>query len=115
MRNRHKTEMGESQTLHFTHSFASHGRLISLCSPFTEFEGIIPQKSHYVPRIPLTDILEATACFSNERKIGSGGFGDVYFGKSRDGAEWAVKRARGAMDKTLPIFQNEVFLPSSYK
>lgn len=70
--------------------------------------GVIPQKPHFVPRIPLKDIISATNGFSEENKLGSGGFGDVFRGMSTDGTKWAVKRAKMVTEQTLLNFENEV-------
>lgn len=60
--------------------------------------------------IRLDVIKEATQNFSNENKLGEGGFGPVYKGKLVDGKEIAVKRLSRTSGQGLREFQNEVKL-----
>ncbi|XP_052203592.1 cysteine-rich receptor-like protein kinase 25 isoform X5 [Diospyros lotus] len=53
-------------------------------------------------------ILAATAHFSDENKLGEGGFGPVYKGTLPDGREIAVKRLSGTSHQGLQEFLNEV-------
>lgn len=62
---------------------------------------------HY---IGLTTILAATNNFSNENKLGEGGFGPVYKGKLPNGKEVAVKRLSLRSSQGLEEFRNEVIL-----
>ncbi|KAK4770199.1 hypothetical protein SAY87_030731 [Trapa incisa] len=63
-----------------------------------------------VPFIDLEVILEATGSFSDENKLGQGGFGPVYKGKFPGGQEIAVKRLSSASGQGLGEFKNEVML-----
>ncbi|XP_024028013.1 G-type lectin S-receptor-like serine/threonine-protein kinase At4g27290 isoform X2 [Morus notabilis] len=54
-------------------------------------------------------IVEATNNFSNDNKLGQGGFGPVYKGKLKDGQEIAVKRLSKNSRQGLDEFKNEVF------
>ncbi|KZV31453.1 putative LRR receptor-like serine/threonine-protein kinase [Dorcoceras hygrometricum] len=60
--------------------------------------------------IPLTDIQEATASFSE--KIGKGSFGPVYYGKMKDGMEVAVKIMAYLSSHGTKQFMTEVALLS---
>ncbi|KAF7024641.1 LOW QUALITY PROTEIN: hypothetical protein CFC21_036954 [Triticum aestivum] len=55
-------------------------------------------------------ILEATSNFSEENKLGKGGFGPVYKGHFPDGTEIAVKRLDSHSGQGLMEFKNEVEL-----
>nr|XP_043625629.1 putative receptor-like protein kinase At4g00960 [Erigeron canadensis] len=55
-------------------------------------------------------IKEATNDFSEENKLGRGGFGAVYRGTLRDGQEIAVKRLANDSDQGDIEFKNEVML-----
>ncbi|PON81470.1 S-receptor-like serine/threonine-protein kinase [Trema orientale] len=54
-------------------------------------------------------IAEATNNFSDDNKLGQGGFGPVYMGKLKDGQEIAVKRLSKNSRQGLDEFKNEVF------
>ncbi|GAY58792.1 hypothetical protein CUMW_189640 [Citrus unshiu] len=54
--------------------------------------------------------LEATRHFSDENKLGEGGFGPVYKGILAGGKEIAVKRLSGSSGQGLQEFKNEVTL-----
>ncbi|KAJ9688916.1 hypothetical protein PVL29_014530 [Vitis rotundifolia] len=56
------------------------------------------------------EIKEATNNFSFENKLGEGGFGPVYKGKSRKGEEMAVKRLSKTSNQGPEEFINEVTL-----
>ncbi|KAL3742214.1 hypothetical protein ACJRO7_017662 [Eucalyptus globulus] len=58
----------------------------------------------------LSEIEEATKKF--EKKIGSGGFGDVFYGKLKDGREIAVKVLSNDSNQGKREFSNEVTLLS---
>ncbi|KAM0953255.1 putative protein kinase RLK-Pelle-LRR-I-1 family [Dioscorea sansibarensis] len=75
-----------------------------LRSFFTE----IATESAY--RFPLSEIDEATGKF--KQKIGSGGFGIVYYGKLKDGKEIAVKVLTNESFQGYREFNNEVSLLS---
>jgi len=55
-------------------------------------------------------ILEATNNFSEENKLGEGGFGPVYKGQFPDGIEIAVKRLASHSGQGFVEFKNEVQL-----
>ncbi|XP_054779056.1 cysteine-rich receptor-like protein kinase 25 [Prosopis cineraria] len=58
----------------------------------------------------LATIEAATNRFSNENRIGKGGFGEVYKGILPDGKEIAVKRLSESSRQGLTEFKNEVLL-----
>ncbi|XP_057986393.1 cysteine-rich receptor-like protein kinase 25 isoform X4 [Hevea brasiliensis] len=62
------------------------------------------------PMIPFNIIYEATKHFSDEAKLGEGGFGPVYKGTLEDGKEVAVKRLSATSGQGLQEFMNEVTL-----
>ncbi|XP_066162483.1 G-type lectin S-receptor-like serine/threonine-protein kinase At4g03230 isoform X2 [Oryza sativa Japonica Group] len=55
-------------------------------------------------------VLEATGNFSEENKLGQGGFGPVYKGRFPDGVEIAVKRLASHSGQGLTEFKNEIQL-----
>ncbi|CAL5086161.1 unnamed protein product [Urochloa decumbens] len=57
-----------------------------------------------------SELVAATASFLNENLLGSGGFGSVYKGKLRSGAEIAVKRLSSRSNQGLEQFKTEVQL-----
>ncbi|THG15956.1 hypothetical protein TEA_029915 [Camellia sinensis var. sinensis] len=63
-----------------------------------------------VPVFNLESILEATNYFSNENKLGEGGFGPVYKGIFLGGQEIAIKRLSSHLGQGLEEFKNEVVL-----
>ncbi|KAH9688864.1 cysteine-rich receptor-like protein kinase 10 [Citrus sinensis] len=63
-----------------------------------------------LPIFPLGLALEATRHFSDENKLGEGGFGPVYKGILAGGKEIAVKRLSGSSGQGLQEFKNEVTL-----
>ncbi|TVU05265.1 hypothetical protein EJB05_48423, partial [Eragrostis curvula] len=58
----------------------------------------------------LPQLLEATSNFSEENKIGEGGFGSVYKGQFPDGTEIAVKRLASKSRQGSTEFENEIQL-----
>ncbi|XP_044482993.1 cysteine-rich receptor-like protein kinase 10 [Mangifera indica] len=70
------------------------------------------QEPQEFPHFPLGIILEATHNFSNENKLGEGGFGPVYKGILVDGKEVAVKRLSRTSGQGLKELENEVTLIS---
>ena len=74
------------------------------------FEGERPVKSQDFPSVQLDLILEATKQFSEENKLGEGGFGLVYKGTLPDGKEIAVKRLSRNSGQGLQEFKNEISL-----
>ncbi|XP_044482991.1 cysteine-rich receptor-like protein kinase 10 isoform X3 [Mangifera indica] len=69
-------------------------------------------ESQEFPHFPLGIILEATQNFSDENKLGEGGFGPVYKGILVDGKEVAVKRLSRTSGQGLKELKNEVTLIS---
>ncbi|KAG2700851.1 hypothetical protein I3760_06G016900 [Carya illinoinensis] len=57
---------------------------------------------------PYSELQEATNNFDNEKELGDGGFGTVYYGKLRDGREVAVKRLYEHNCRQVQQFINEV-------
>ncbi|KAL6654295.1 hypothetical protein ACP70R_007760 [Stipagrostis hirtigluma subsp. patula] len=55
-------------------------------------------------------VLQATGNFSEENKLGQGGFGPVYKGRFPDGTEVAVKRLASHSGQGLKEFKNEIHL-----
>ncbi|OAY25998.1 cysteine-rich receptor-like protein kinase 10 isoform X3 [Manihot esculenta] len=60
--------------------------------------------------IPFDKVYDATKHFSDETKLGEGGFGPVYKGLLEDGREVAVKRLSRTSGQGLQEFMNEVTL-----
>ncbi|GKC87472.1 G-type lectin S-receptor-like serine/threonine-protein kinase, partial [Tanacetum coccineum] len=60
----------------------------------------------------VASIMAATNDFSNENKLGQGGFGPVYKGKLSDGREVAIKRLSKTSGQGLVEFKNELILIS---
>ncbi|KAK1421235.1 hypothetical protein QVD17_23420 [Tagetes erecta] len=56
----------------------------------------------------LAQVLKATKDFSNENKLGEGGFGSVYMGILDDGREIAVKRLSKSSGQGINEFKNEL-------
>ncbi|KAK3188284.1 hypothetical protein Dsin_027845 [Dipteronia sinensis] len=65
-------------------------------------------ESQDLPLFPLELTVEATQNFSDQNKLGEGGFGPVYKGVLADGQEIAVKRLSGTSGQGLREFKNEV-------
>ncbi|XP_058072824.1 cysteine-rich receptor-like protein kinase 10 [Magnolia sinica] len=68
------------------------------------------EQTQELPLIDLVTIQAATNNFSDENKLGQGGFGPVYKGKLSDGKEIAVKRLSRSSGQGLEEFKNEVTL-----
>ncbi|XP_023900533.1 G-type lectin S-receptor-like serine/threonine-protein kinase At4g03230 isoform X1 [Quercus suber] len=68
------------------------------------------EKGIYVPFYDLESIRVATNNFSDENKLGQGGYGPVYKGKLPSGQEIAVKRLSSVSGQGLQEFKNEVVL-----
>ncbi|GAY54127.1 hypothetical protein CUMW_154280 [Citrus unshiu] len=68
------------------------------------------EESQEFPLFPLHLAVQATQHFSDENKLGEGGFGPVYKGKLADGKEIAVKRLSRTSGQGLQEFKNEVTL-----
>ena len=69
------------------------------------FSEVATETAH---RFSLSEIEDATGKF--ERKIGSGGFGIVYYGRLKDGKEIAVKVLTNDSFQGIREFLNEVAL-----
>ncbi|XP_076926284.1 G-type lectin S-receptor-like serine/threonine-protein kinase At4g03230 [Bidens hawaiensis] len=63
-----------------------------------------------VPYFELETIIDATNDFSEENRLGQGGFGPVYKGRLPEGEEIAVKRLSSLSGQGLQEFKNEVTL-----
>ncbi|KAK7322484.1 hypothetical protein VNO77_25865 [Canavalia gladiata] len=63
-----------------------------------------------LPFFDLATISNATNGFSNDNKLGEGGFGPVYKGRLSDGREIAVKRLSRSSNQGMKEFKNEVIL-----
>ncbi|XP_059456161.1 G-type lectin S-receptor-like serine/threonine-protein kinase At4g27290 isoform X2 [Corylus avellana] len=63
-----------------------------------------------LPMFDLAAIANATDNFSNNKKLGEGGFGPVYKGKLADGRDIAVKRLSKNSKQGLNELKNEVIL-----
>ncbi|XVE92604.1 hypothetical protein REPUB_Repub01dG0112600 [Reevesia pubescens] len=61
-----------------------------------------------LPIFSYSELVEATNNFDDEKELGDGGFGTVYYGKLRDGREVAVKRLYEHNYRRLEQFINEV-------
>ncbi|XP_030929148.1 G-type lectin S-receptor-like serine/threonine-protein kinase At4g03230 isoform X1 [Quercus lobata] len=68
------------------------------------------EKGIDVPFYDLESIRDATNNFSDENKLGQGGYGPVYEGKLPSGQEIAVKRLSFVSGQGLQEFKNEVVL-----
>ncbi|XP_034685315.1 cysteine-rich receptor-like protein kinase 19 [Vitis riparia] len=73
-------------------------------------QGDMLAKSKEFPVIGFDLVYEATQHFSNDNKLGEGGFGPVYKGTLSDGKEIAVKRLSKTSGQGLQEFKNEVIL-----
>ncbi|KAG2563168.1 hypothetical protein PVAP13_8KG291200 [Panicum virgatum] len=69
-------------------------------------EGMNPEFTIY----GFSQVLEATGNFSDDNKLGQGGFGPVYKGRFPDGLEIAVKRLASHSGQGFTEFQNEIQL-----
>ncbi|XP_031392319.1 G-type lectin S-receptor-like serine/threonine-protein kinase At4g03230 [Punica granatum] len=68
------------------------------------------KKGIHVPFFDMEIIVEATNNFSDENKLGQGGFGPVYKGKFPGGQEIAIKRLLSSSGQGFEEFRNEVIL-----
>ncbi|XP_019152409.1 PREDICTED: uncharacterized protein LOC109149200 [Ipomoea nil] len=66
------------------------------------------KKELELPLFDLSTITRATISFSENNKLGHGGFGDVYKGVLNEGQEIAVKRLSKTSTQGLEEFKNEV-------
>ncbi|XP_052211256.1 G-type lectin S-receptor-like serine/threonine-protein kinase At1g67520 isoform X2 [Diospyros lotus] len=69
-------------------------------------------EGHDLKLLSFASILEATNNFSEENKLGQGGFGPVYKGKLREGREIAIKRLARMSGQGLVELKNELILIS---
>ncbi|XVF27805.1 hypothetical protein REPUB_Repub14bG0140400 [Reevesia pubescens] len=74
------------------------------------FSGENEARSQAFPSIQFDILHTATNHFSEENKLGEGGFGPVYKGTLADGKEIAVKRLSKTSGQGLLEFKNEVML-----
>ncbi|WJX30594.1 hypothetical protein P8452_19114 [Trifolium repens] len=68
-----------------------------------------------LPMMPLSTILKSTNNFSDNYKLGEGGFGTVYKGVLADGREIAVKRLSKTSVQGVEEFKNEVMLIAKFQ
>ncbi|KAL1212028.1 G-type lectin S-receptor-like serine/threonine-protein kinase [Cardamine amara subsp. amara] len=71
---------------------------------------IIDDDGEQICHLNLGDIMAATNAFSDENKLGEGGFGPVYKGKLPNGMDVAIKRLSKHSSQGLTEFKNEVIL-----
>ncbi|XP_052211258.1 G-type lectin S-receptor-like serine/threonine-protein kinase CES101 isoform X2 [Diospyros lotus] len=69
-------------------------------------------EGHDLKLLSFASIVEATNNFSEENKLGQGGFGPVYKGKLQEGREIAVKRLARMSGQGLVELKNELILIS---
>ncbi|KAK8987568.1 hypothetical protein V6N11_027314 [Hibiscus sabdariffa] len=77
------------------------------CSSISDLES----SSSFCFELPIfsySELVEATENFHDEKELGDGGFGTVYYGKLRDGREVAIKRLYQHNYRRLEQFKNEV-------
>ncbi|XP_019175122.1 PREDICTED: G-type lectin S-receptor-like serine/threonine-protein kinase At1g61370 [Ipomoea nil] len=79
-----------------------------------ELQGIhaFPSDSSELPMIGFDELAAATNDFSNDNKLGAGGFGSVYKGILGNGEEIAVKRLSAHSGQGIEEFKNEILLIS---
>ncbi|CAL4940952.1 unnamed protein product [Urochloa decumbens] len=75
-----------------------------------EEELVLDGKNSEFSVFDFEQVLEATNHFSEENKLGQGGFGTVYKGQFRDGLQIAVKRLASHSGQGFTEFKNEVQL-----
>ncbi|PRQ31540.1 putative protein kinase RLK-Pelle-DLSV family [Rosa chinensis] len=63
-----------------------------------------------LPLFNTTTIATATDNFSDDKKLGEGGFGPVYRGTLADGQEFAVKRLSSSSSQGFNEFMNEIIM-----
>ncbi|XP_040367749.1 G-type lectin S-receptor-like serine/threonine-protein kinase At4g27290 isoform X5 [Rosa chinensis] len=63
-----------------------------------------------LPIFNITTIATATDNFSDDKKLGEGGFGPVYKGTLADGQEFAVKRLSSSSGQGFNEFRNEIIM-----
>ncbi|XP_023636295.1 G-type lectin S-receptor-like serine/threonine-protein kinase At4g11900 isoform X2 [Capsella rubella] len=72
--------------------------------------GLIDDDGENMCYLNLHDIMAATNSFSEEKKLGEGGFGPVYKGKLANGMDVAIKRLSKKSSQGMKEFKNEVVL-----
>ncbi|KAG7552830.1 PAN/Apple domain [Arabidopsis thaliana x Arabidopsis arenosa] len=72
--------------------------------------GLIDDDGENMCYLNLHDIMAATNSFSEENKLGEGGFGPVYKGMLLNGMDVAIKRLSKKSSQGLTEFKNEVIL-----
>ncbi|GAY31971.1 hypothetical protein CUMW_272990 [Citrus unshiu] len=102
-----KEEKANSQETRLLH--LADGRIGNDYS-YDVLQGRKQEESQEFPLFPLHLAVQATQHFSDENKLGEGGFGPVYRGKLADGKEIAVKRLSRTSGQGLQEFKNEVTL-----
>ncbi|KAI6705966.1 hypothetical protein NL676_008928 [Syzygium grande] len=105
-RKRLKKEKENSQEFHLLHLRQQIGEEFSK----ENSQGEKPVASQELSLIRLDIVRAATRNFSNECKLGEGGFGPVYKGTMADGKEIAVKRLSRTSGQGLIELKNEVIL-----
>ncbi|KAK9064133.1 hypothetical protein SSX86_018005 [Deinandra increscens subsp. villosa] len=98
-------------TLSISAVFTLLGLILSLCirRKWKKSSGSSNQMgSAEVPLFGLSKISRATNDFSDDNKLGEGGFGPVYKGVLEEGQEIAVKRLSKSSQQGLDEFKNEV-------
>ncbi|XP_039020154.1 cysteine-rich receptor-like protein kinase 14 isoform X1 [Hibiscus syriacus] len=99
-----KEDSGEVQLLDMMVGSAPHDNLSE------KFNLDDVGRSQEFPSMQLHILQAATNSFSDENKLGQGGFGPVYKGILADGKEIAVKRLSKTSSQGLLEFKNEVML-----
>ncbi|CAO1941617.1 unnamed protein product [Urochloa humidicola] len=105
IRTRRKRARKEGLPLH-GQAQSQNGSKIEAALKLWRTEESSPEFTHY----EFSELVAATASFSDENWLGSGGFGPVYKGKLRSGAEVAVKRLSSRSNQGLEQFKTEVQL-----
>ncbi|ONK65644.1 uncharacterized protein A4U43_C07F39190 [Asparagus officinalis] len=77
---------------------------------WTRGNAFVKEDDMEMPLFEFVEIEAATNNFSNENKLGEGGFGSVYKGKMREGQEIAVKRLSKTSLQGLDELKTEVVL-----
>ncbi|XP_044489013.1 LEAF RUST 10 DISEASE-RESISTANCE LOCUS RECEPTOR-LIKE PROTEIN KINASE-like 1.1 [Mangifera indica] len=77
-------------------------------NPFSRSELELSGLYFEVPLFSYSELAKATNNFSDEKELGNGGFGSVYYAKLQDGREVAVKRLHEHNCRRVKQFMNEV-------
>ncbi|KAJ7946214.1 Cysteine rich receptor like kinase [Quillaja saponaria] len=105
-RKRRQTEEVTSEEIRLWNLETSHFRYMTEDSKDARNQDNSGEMQHF----NLSTIQAATNNFSDENKLGEGGFGPVYKGKLISGQEIAVKRLSFSSRQGLEEFKNEVML-----